>query len=112
MDEESRSRHTSYGLDKIIGKEPLECHILYDIISIGVFATYGSNKENIHKFLEDIYAAFSSFYRNNLGRIKVSKGLKMNCFYDGFYKQYYIGIRKNFDTNITTSNSQVDVALG
>ena len=52
QDEEKRSRITCNGLSEILGKEPLECHLLFDVVFVGLFTSYGSNKENIKNFLE------------------------------------------------------------
>ena len=59
LDEEKRTRHTSSGLDSIIGKQPLECHMLFDVVVIGLFTTYGCDKEKVQKILEELHRAFS-----------------------------------------------------
>ena len=48
----------------------VECHILFDIIFIGIVTTTGYGRESAERFLEEMHQAVTSHYADNLSFIK------------------------------------------
>ena len=87
-------------MEKITSSSPVECHMLYNIVFIGIVTDMGYGKEKAKKFLEEIHASFNTMYKNNLPYIKRQQNLKPNVFYEAFntsFKKIY----KNYETGIS-----------
>ena len=68
--EQLRDKHTQKAMEKITSSSPVECHMLYNIVFIGIVTDMGYGKEKAKKFLEEIHASFNTMYKNNLPYIK------------------------------------------
>ena len=97
--EQLRDKNTQSGMEKISGSTPVECHMLFNIVFIGLVTDMGYGKEKVNKFLDEIHSAFNSMYKNNLGYIKRQQNLKPNVFYEAFNTTFK-KINKNYDTGI------------
>ena len=68
--EQLRDKYSHAALDKITGSSPIECHMIFDIVFIGIFTDMGYDSDKAKKFLNEIHVAFNSMYKNNLSYIK------------------------------------------
>ena len=98
--EQLRDKNTQKAMEKITSSSPVECHMLFNIVFIGIVTDMGYGKEKAKKFLDEIHASFNTMYKNNLPYIKRQQNLKPNVFYEAFntsFKKIY----KNYDTGIS-----------
>ena len=65
-----RDKYTHPAVEKITSSSPVECHLLYNIVFIGIITDMGYGKEKAKKFLDEIHASFNTMYKNNLPYIK------------------------------------------
>ena len=102
MPEQIRDKYTEKAMEKITSSSPVECHMLYNTVFIGLVTDMGYGKDKSNKFLDEIHSAFNLMYKNNLQYIKRQQNLKPNVFYEAFntsFKKIY----KNYDTGINMS---------
>ena len=100
--EQIRDKYTEKAMEKITNSSPVECHMLYNTVFIGLVTDMGYGKDKSNKFLDEIHSAFNLMYKNNLQYIKRQQNLKPNVFYEAFntsFKKIY----KNYDTGINMS---------
>ena len=87
------------GMEGMAASASVECHILYDIIFIGLVTSIGYGPEAAQRFLEEMHKAVSAHYTDNLEFIKRQQNLRPNVF-DKKFASDFRRIYNNNDTGI------------
>jgi len=77
----------------------VECHVLFDIVFIGLVTNTGYGMDAAQRFLEEMHQAITSHYSDNLEFIKRQQNLRPNVF-DKKFAADFRRIYANNDTGI------------
>ena len=109
--EGSRVRFQKVSMEGMAASASVECHVLYDVVFIGLVTSTGYGEEAARRFLEQMHEAITRHYAENLVFIKRQQNLKPNVF-DKKFSSDFRKIYNNNDTGIkmgTISEAQNQV---
>ena len=76
--EHSRQRYQKMGLENLAASVPVECHVLYDIVFIGIVTGIGYGEDAAQRFLQEMHQALSGLYEDNLTFMTRQQNLRPN----------------------------------
>ena len=92
VDESNRDRFRKVGMEGMAASASVECHVLYDIVFIGLVTSIGYGMDASHRFLDEMHQAITSHYSDNLEFIKRQQNLRPNVFdkkFSGDFRRIY-----------------------
>lgn len=98
-DEDEQERFQRVKLEGMAAVASVECHLMNDIVFIGIVTTTGYNEDKAKRFLEEFHEAITRHYQNNLVFIKKQDNLRPNIF-DKKFTPDFKRIMSNHDTGI------------
>ena len=68
--ESSRDRYNKVSMESMASSASLECHVLFDVVFIGLVTSTGYGPERAQRFLDQMHEAITAHYTDNLEFIK------------------------------------------
>ncbi len=70
FDEEQREKFTKEGMERLTAVASLECHLMFDIVFIGLVTSTGYGDDKAQRFLTQMHQMVTTAYADNLAFIK------------------------------------------
>jgi hypothetical protein len=97
IDEHSRDRFRKEGMERLAATASLECHLMFDVVFIGLVTNTGYGDEKAERFLTQMHQSVTTHYADNLEFIRRQQNLKPNVF----DKKFSADFRKIYNNNDT-----------
>ena len=97
--EDAREEFTKENMEGMASSASVECHVMFNIIFIGIVTSIGYGPQAAQRFLTEMHEAVTTHYADNLVFIKRQQNLKPNVF-DKKFASDFRRIYNNNDTGI------------
>ena len=86
--ESMRERYTKVGMERFAGSASVVCHMLYDVVWVGLVTDTRYDEEVAENFMSELQRELDLYYKNKLDFIKRQQNLRPGVYSNSFKSQY------------------------